>query len=254
MELQRSKRPGVHTHGALPVMAHTEVEPVGNVVLSILCREKNALSASDLYVLCSRAFAEQRLLGGSVPEPLHSLDTFTAFLRSLRSSGIHLTSHGNDCDVSLAHAPPPPDAPALSGRDSRASQLPHAPFQFTRAGTPDPSEQSGGSSYYHVREFDGEAGPVTAAPGLRAASYALPAERLAQIRSRVCALLLDHVLTETGAFCSSSAVGAEDARQRCMKYLVRPPAFFTLLQRHARRRPATACLPPAHGITAITFF
>ena len=81
-----------------------ELESVENVVVNILSRHDCCcLPVSDLFVLCSRVYAEHLLpqlglSGQHLPVELHDLEGFVDFLRTWNSSNVALVG-----ELSLIH-------------------------------------------------------------------------------------------------------------------------------------------------------
>jgi hypothetical protein len=201
-----------------------DLRSVDSVVVDLLLTRKEAISASDLFVLCTRMYTEQllpaRLGERERPVQLSSLSTFTAYLRSRRSSSIQVVGRANDCEVRLLQtdsSPQPafPFGPEDSGQN--AARMPRL------RETPEASDLSAASSTCRRPEIgaNGWADSANPAPDAMPQGAALHSEALASVRSRLCLTILDFVLEEAAAFSYGAAVSLEEARHRCEQYLVR---------------------------------
>lgn len=206
-------------------MSECRVKSVESVVIDILSHHQDALSATDLFVLCTRFFREHVLPGTvgegatCMPPELHSLDTFTDCLRTLMSSTLRVSGFTNDCEVRLKSRGPQPEGFTVIRRSwSRdAVHRPQHPPELS-----DPSDNSGGSSNHFYNDFDvGSTIPLGSDRSETRAIFPMQTERLAELRQRVCECLVDHVLTECRCQSISSALPIGDLRHRCMQSLVR---------------------------------
>lgn len=196
---------------------------VEDVVIDILSRNDQVLPATDLFVLATRAVREHGAAGertASMPAALHSLDTFTDYLRTLMASTIRLSGCNNDCEVHLKRAAP--RGLAEPWAELGAVIAPHGAHRATNS--PDVSAES--SSHWYGDFESGGAAVEPSGGGHAAQVYAreadLPAERLAAVRQRVCDVLVSHVLHESEAHSSVTSLALAELRRRCMACLVRP--------------------------------
>jgi hypothetical protein len=206
-------------------MSECRVKSVESVVIDILSHHHDALSATDLFVLCTRFFREHVLPGTAgegancMPPELHSLDTFTDCLRTLMSGTLRISGFANDCEVRLKSRGPQPENFTVVTRSWSRDAIPrpqHPPE------VSDPSDDSGNSSNNFYHDFD--VGSVTISGAERSearAPFPLQMERLGELRQRICECLVDHVLTECRCQSISSALPIGELRQRCMQSLVR---------------------------------
>jgi hypothetical protein len=208
-----------------------ELESVENVVVNILSRHDCCcLSVSDLYVLCSRVYAEHLLpqLGLTaqhLPAELHGLEGFLDYLRSWNSSNVVLIGEGSNCMAQLC-------LPVAQGDEAEhGTAACVTDGQTLRSGafrafdTPDASDNSGGSSTHHFYDPDGGEtwGAGKQRPGtVQKHSQSTPDDRVTFIRQLLCRCVFDFVLKEANAQSFASAITLEDARQTCIQYLVRP--------------------------------
>jgi hypothetical protein len=205
-----------------------ELESVDNVVVNILSRHDCCcLPVSDLFVLCTRVYGEHLLpqlgLGAQhLPAELHALDSFVDFLRTWDSSNLVLIGEGSNCMAQLC-------VPLQQSDDPDAQNAACVPGQTVRSGgfapfdTPDPSENSGGSSTHPFYDPDGDSwGVAKQRNGQKRELYSTPDERVTFIRQLLCRCVFDYVLKESSAHAFTSAMSLEDARKTCIHYLVRP--------------------------------
>lgn len=216
-----------------------ELESVENVVVDILSRhECFCLPVSDLFVLCTRVFAEHliprlALRSHSMPRELHALEPFIEYLKAWDSSKLILIGEGTDCVAQLCvplqqNPETGPHIAACAGQTA----VRHGGFGAYE--TPDQSETSGASStlpFYDVSgEHWGAGRPRSVQKRDLCATYEIPDEQVAFIRQLLCRCLFDFVLKEANAHSFASALPLEDARQTCVQYLVRDvsrdPACF----------------------------
>ena len=220
-------------------MPERRAQRVQDVVIDILARNEQVLPATDLFVLATRAVREHGVAGertASMPPALHSLDTFTDFLRTLMAATIRLSGCNNDCEVSLKRAAPCGEAANAerAWAERSAALAPHGARRGASAH--DAGAEASGHRY---GDFEGAYGAAEARSGGQGAqAYPLAAERLAAVRQRVCDVLVSHVLHESEAHSAVTSLALEDLRTRCMAYLVRPESPLA---------PSGCRLAPSHG-------
>lgn len=207
-----------------------ELESVENVVVDILSRhECCCLPVSDLFVLCTRVFAEHliprlALRSHSMPRELHALEPFIEYLKAWDSSKLILIGEGTDCVAQLCV--PLQQNPATGPHIAAcAGQTAVRQGGFGAYETPDQSETSGASStlpFYDVGgEHWGAGRPRSVQKRDLCATYEIPEEQVSFIRQLLCRCLFDFVLKEANAHSFTAALPLEDARQTCVQYLVR---------------------------------
>ena len=212
-------------------VASMELESVENVVVNILSRHDCCcLPVSDLFVLCSRVYAEHLLpqlglSGQHLPSELHGLEGFVNFLRSWNSSNVALIGEGSSCMAQLCLPLSQEDGSESIAAACAATGQTALTGGFGRFETPHASENSGGSSTHPFYDPDASepwapgkprAGPVQKPP------RGTPDDRVTFIRQLLCRCVFEFVLKEANAQSYASAITLEDARQTCIQYLVRP--------------------------------
>ena len=194
-------------------MQQAGVESVDSVVAQILASKHGQLPASDLFVLCTRFYNDAMLpTSRREPDPLNSLSTFTAYLRSLQNSRIQIEGESNDCDVKLR-----PPAAATTPVDAQQSQPAAQRFDA------DTRQHAGAGSASEEKRSRFEVGDQWSdvqVPAADMASHSLPSASLEAVRRGVCRYILNFVLTEASANSSDTAMTIDNARNRCTAYLV----------------------------------
>lgn len=213
-----------------------DLESVENVVVNILSRHDcGCLPVSDLFVLCSRVYAEHLLpqlgLGPAHhPAELRSLDAFSDFLRTWNTSNVVLVGEGTNgmAQLCLPLAQSEEAEPVLAACSSSGPTARSAPFgAFEHA---DASDNSAGSSTHPF--YDPEAGSDAWAPGKSRQGghlqkhLASTEDRVTFVRQLLCRCVFDFVLKESNALSYASAMPLDDARQTCIQYLVRLSTFL----------------------------
>lgn len=199
-------------------MAVTDLRPIDQAVIDVLSSANDAVSASDLFVLCSRKLIDQSLPAANGkrdrPQQLNSLSDFTSHLRSLERLDIEVLGRGNDCVVCFTRA---------GGLHQHGAPL-HDVSAWPPALSAGHDRHQSTSNALNIIEEDGLASNADrecgTAGGRREDVTELAPEALAEVRERVCLVILEQVLTEASATDVQSAMGIEEARHRCVQYLV----------------------------------